>query len=73
MENLRTKESQPQKNRYFLEGYTLCNDASVRGERIGDPTELALLDMTEKFDLQRERLEESFPRIQEIAFDSDRK
>ena len=61
------------KNRYFLEGYTLCNDASVRGERIGDPTELALLDMTEKFDLQRERLEESFPRIQEIAFDSDRK
>ena len=56
------------KDRYFLEGYALCNDASIRGERIGDPTELALLDMAAGFEIQRERLEESFPRTQEIAF-----
>ena len=61
------------KDRYFLEGYALCNDASIRGERIGDPTELALLDMAAGFEIQRERLEESFPRTQEIAFDSERK
>lgn len=48
------------KDRYFLEGYALCNDASIRGERIGDPTELALLDMAAGFEIQRERLEESF-------------
>lgn len=61
------------KDKYFLEGFSLCNDASVNGERIGDPTELALLDMAAKFDIQRERLEEKFPRTQELAFDSDRK
>ena len=52
----------------------LCNDASLRGEqRIGDPTELALLDFGAKYGLQRERLEQQYPRFNEIPFDSERK
>ena len=34
---------------------------------------LRCLDMAAGFEIQRERLEESFPRTQEIAFDSERK
>ena len=62
------------RDRRFLEGFALCNDASVDGEnRLGDPTELALLDLARRFGLERPELEKSCPRIGEIAFDSDRK
>jgi len=37
------KELHPAGDRYFLQGFSLCNDASLHGgERRGDPTELAL-------------------------------
>lgn len=74
-----------EKNRLFLEGFTLCNDASLgeadnRGElyaaeasRLGDPTELALLDMSAGLGLFRPALELRMPRISELPFDSDRK
>ena len=62
------------RDRRFLEGFALCNDASVDGEnRLGDPTELALLDLARRFGLERPDLEKRCPRIGEIAFDSDRK
>ena len=58
----------------LLRGMLLCNDASLQGEqRIGDPTELALLDFGAKFGLQRERLERQYLRYDERPFDSDRK
>lgn len=58
----------------FLDGFVLCNDASTaNGNRIGDPTELALLDMGAPLSLTREGIEETAPRINEQAFDSDRK
>ena len=58
----------------FLRGMTLCNDAVISGkERIGDPTELALLDLAERYGMRREEEEKNYPRINEIAFDSDRK
>jgi len=60
-------------HKHFLEGFTLCNDASIDGERIGDPTELALLDMSFPHGLTRTLLENRSPRVSEIAFDSDRK
>jgi len=61
-------------DRQFIEGFILCNDASIQGEnRIGDPTELALVDMGTPFKLTREDLEKVSPRINEQAFDSDRK
>lgn len=63
-----------QKDRIFMEGFVLCNDASIVGDtRIGDPTELALIDMGVVFGLSREGLEAAAPRINEQAFDSDRK
>lgn len=62
------------KDRHFLQGFTLCNDASVQeGERFGDPTELALLDMAAGVQLYREKLEKKLPRKNELAFDSERK
>jgi Ca2+-transporting ATPase len=57
----------------FLRGFILCNDASTLNTRMGDPTELALLDMGAPLGLVREELEESRPRINELAFDSNRK
>lgn len=60
--------------RDFLQGFTLCNDASIEdGTRIGDPTELALLDMAANFGVTRPMLERAMPRVEEIAFDSERK
>ena len=57
-------------HRSFVEGFALCNDASAR---IGDPTELALLDMAAGLHVYRPVLETRLPRMDEIPFDSDRK
>lgn len=59
----------------FFRGMTLCNDAVVEqsGNRMGDPTELALLDMAEQFGIHKSMLEAEYPRQAEISFDSDRK
>ena len=58
----------------FFQGMALCNDASLgQGQGMGDPTELALLDMASRAGIQREELERRMPRIGELAFDSDRK
>lgn len=60
----------------LLEGCVLCNDA-MRGdsgeERLGDPTELALLDLGALYGLTRGELEKTAPRMDEKAFDSGRK
>ncbi|HAS92413.1 MAG TPA: ATPase [Clostridiales bacterium] len=61
-------------NKLFLEGFILCNDASTANNiRMGDPTELALLDMGNNINVSREGLEEINPRINEQSFDSARK
>lgn len=58
----------------MIRGMVLCNDASLQGEeRIGDPTELALLDLGEKYGIHKRVLEKQYPRYAEIPFDSDRK
>ena len=55
-------------------GMVLCNDASKQGEeRIGDPTELALLDFGEILGIHKQKLERQYPRYAEQPFDSDRK
>lgn len=54
----------------FLEGFVLCNDASLT---VGDPTEIALVKLGDLYHLQKEFLEKKYPRIYEIAFDSKRK
>ena len=58
----------------FISGFILCTDATAGGDtRIGDPTELALIDMGLSLGIDKETLEKSQPRINELAFDSDRK
>lgn len=58
----------------FLAGMTLCNDAVVAGgERMGDPTELALLDLAKQVGVKKELLEQTCPRTGEKPFDSERK
>jgi P-type Ca2+ transporter type 2C len=62
------------KDDLFINGFVLCNDASTdNGSRIGDPTEIALLDMGTKVNVTKEGLETSNPRINEQSFDSTRK
>lgn len=70
----RTEALHAVQDRDFLQGFTLCNDASLSGgNRMGDPTELALLDMAAAFGISREELEDQLPRKDEISFDSRRK
>lgn len=57
----------------LVHGLALCNDASIEGDRTGDPTELALLDFGMKYSISAKDLNDEFPRISEIAFDSTRK
>lgn len=58
----------------LLQAMTLCNDASIEGgSRIGDPTELALLDAAGTLGMVKEELEKRFLRCGELSFDSDRK
>ncbi len=52
----------------------LCNDSSCRdGVDIGDPTETALIHFAHKLGLSDEEIRNSYKRISEIPFDSDRK
>ncbi len=61
-------------HRRFLEGLILCNDACLtKKQRIGDPTELAFLDLGQSHNLSKEKLERHNPRTGELAFDSSRK
>ncbi|PKM84200.1 MAG: ATPase [Firmicutes bacterium HGW-Firmicutes-11] len=58
----------------FINGFVLCTDAVIQGEnRIGDPTELALLDLGMKYGVDKQALEKEHPRINEQPFDSSRK
>lgn len=59
----------------FLQGMVLCNDACIgeEEERLGDPTELALLDLGRYLGYEKEQMECRMPRRGELPFDSDRK
>ncbi|MBR5247671.1 MAG: cation-translocating P-type ATPase [Lachnospiraceae bacterium] len=58
----------------LLQGLVLCNDAVMNANsRLGDPTELALLDLASSYGIQKKELEKQMPRMAELSFDSDRK
>jgi len=59
----------------LAEAMTLASDASLtaQGESTGDPTEIALLHLADELGIQREALKAAQPRVDERAFDSDRK
>lgn len=49
----------------FLEACALCNDAVAGDSRLGDPTELALLDLAGAFGIEKEKLQQRIPRVEE--------
>jgi Ca2+-transporting ATPase len=66
----------------LLQGAALCNDAKLEEgdaaggpawRMVGDPTEGAMVVAAAKGGFWAHELEKSFPRVQEIPFDSDRK
>lgn len=63
----------------LMEFSVLCNDASNEGTEVGDPTEVALVNMVTALGKQNQKelsyntIRGSYPRISEIPFDSDRK
>lgn len=59
--------------REMITAFVLCNDASIGEQRVGDPTELALLDLGALTGLYKKDLEFRMPRTGELPFDSDRK
>ncbi|MGL4624550.1 MAG: cation-translocating P-type ATPase [Culicoidibacterales bacterium] len=61
-------------NQLLLQAMILCSDAEVtdHGE-IGDPTEIALVDLGRKFSQPENEVRAKYPRIDELPFDSDRK
>lgn len=61
-------------DRLLMLGCGLCNDSTTTTEqRIGDPTELALVDLLEKYHLDEMDLRKQYTRISELPFDSERK
>lgn len=68
------RELTPAGKKEFFRSMVLCNDAvREEGERMGDPTELALLDLAAGFSIFKSACEKEEPRIGEIPFDSERK
>jgi Ca2+-transporting ATPase len=69
------KKEEPSPSAEFLaKGMILCSDATLEnGEATGDPTEIALLVLGDRMGLNRKKVASSYKRINEHAFDSDRK
>ena len=62
--------------RLLLKIGLLASDATFdpeSGASIGDPTEVALVQLAEQFDVEETLYRKYHPRVQELAFDSDRK
>ncbi|WFA08299.1 cation-translocating P-type ATPase [Tissierella sp. Yu-01] len=62
----------------LLSAAILANDASIQKTNegykvLGDPTEGALVTLAGKANITKEGINESFPRVEELPFDSDRK
>lgn len=65
--------NQEQDLRLLAKGMSLCSNATIDEGLYGDPTEIALVDFANKFDMHKRALEEKEPRIKEYPFDSVRK
>lgn len=59
---------------FFIYSLLLCNDATInKKQKIGDPTEIALVDWANKHQFNVEKIRNNYLRIDEIPFDSERK
>lgn len=58
----------------LLRSAILCSDAvNNNGQEIGDPTEVALINVGHKYNLKDVEIRNKYPRLKELPFDSDRK
>lgn len=58
----------------LIKSFVLCSDATYEnGQSTGDPTEVALVVLGEKYNLSRKTLHAEYKRVGENPFDSDRK
>jgi Ca2+-transporting ATPase len=58
----------------LIKSLVLCSDATYEnGQGTGDPTEIALIILGDKYNLSRTKLNEKHKRVSENPFDSDRK
>ena len=61
-------------HKYLLYNMLLCNDSTSKdGKEIGDPTEVALVNLGHKLNFNEIELREKIKRLSELPFDSDRK
>lgn len=61
-------------HKLLMENLVLCNDATFSPDaQTGDPTEIALLEAGARIKLDKAALEQRYPRVGEIPFDSVRK
>lgn len=61
-------------DRMMMLGFALCCDAqTTQTQRIGDPTELALVDLLALYQIDELETRKKYPRIDENPFDSERK
>ncbi len=68
------KEIKYSESEHLIKGMILSSDATYKdGEGTGDPTEIALIQLGNHFNILKSDLNEKHPRISEKPFDSDRK
>lgn len=61
-------------HKYLLYNMLLCNDSTSKdGKEIGDPTEVALVNLGHKLNFNEIELREKIKRLSELPFDSNRK
>jgi Ca2+-transporting ATPase len=63
-----------QDEKELIKSFVLCSDATYEnGQSTGDPTEVALVVLGDKYNLARRTLHSEYKRVGERPFDSDRK
>jgi len=59
---------------FLLTSSVLCNDStSIDGAELGDPTEVALVNLGHKYSINEIECRNTYTRLKELPFDSDRK
>lgn len=70
----KTLETSNEDAEELIKSFVLCSDAtSTEKESTGDPTEIALIVLGNRFGMTKDELNKIFPRVDERPFDSDRK
>lgn len=70
VENFQASEDEAE----LIKSFVLCSDATYEnGEGTGDPTEIALIVLGDKYNLKKADLNSKYRRVAEKPFDSDRK